>query len=228
MKPRIGITCAFGEATPDHYSLSSLYVDAVVAAGGLPLVLPAVTSSHFREIARCIDGLLLPGGGDVDPAYFGEEPRIENGRIDPVADAFEIGLIREFLKTGRPILGVCRGMQVLNVAAGGDLHQDIRVATGSPLQHVQQAPGWHGTHEISLSEGSLLRAVLKEERLRVNTFTTRPSGGSPPDLSLRPRRRTASLRQSKRRVTASSWECSGTPRGCSPRPRPHKGSFPPL
>jgi putative glutamine amidotransferase len=170
MKPRIGITCAFGEATPDHYSLSSLYVDAVAAAGGLPLVLPAVTSSHFREIARCIDGLLLPGGGDVDPAYFGEEPRIENGRIDPVADAFEIGLIREFLKTGRPILGVCRGMQVLNVAAGGDLHQDIRVATGSPLQHVQQAPGWHGTHEITLSEGSLLRAVLKEERLRVNTF----------------------------------------------------------
>lgn len=170
VKPRIGITCTLGEGSEDHYSLYTHYVDAIVAAGGIPVVVPAVENIDPREFAVSLHGLLVPGGGDVDPALYGEEPTIHNGRIDPVADKFEIALIREFLKSGRPIFGICRGMQVLNIAAGGDLHQDIRAATASTLQHVQQAPKWYGTHEIAVGKGSLLEAVLNVTQLRVNTF----------------------------------------------------------
>lgn len=178
MKPRIGITCTFGEATPDGYFLHAQYVEAITAAGGLPVVLPAIPGidagkdvpEYAKAYARLLDGLLAPGGGDADPIYYGEEPSVHHGRIDPIADRFELALIREMLALDRPILGICRGMQVLNVAAGGDLHQDIQAATGSSLQHTQRAPKWYATHEVQVEKGSLLEAVVQVERLRVNTF----------------------------------------------------------
>lgn len=170
MKPRIGISCAHGDTMPDRYVLRASYVEAVAAAGGIPVLLPCRLEADPAEYACVVDGLLLAGGGDLDPFYYGEEPRVDNGSIDPVADAFELGLARCFLVAGRPVLGICRGMQVLNVAAGGDLHQDLRTATGTELEHFQKAPPWHGTHMIRVQEGSGLGAVLGEERLRVNSF----------------------------------------------------------
>lgn len=170
MKPRIGVTCSLGEGTPDRYTLSARYVDAIAAAGGVPVLLPAMTIDDVQVFAAGLDGLLVPGGGDIDPIYWGEEPRVENGWIDPVADAFEIAIIQHFLAHGRPILGICRGMQALNVAAGGDIHQDLYQATGTSLQHQQKAPAWHGTHEVHIETQSLLHQTVGLVRLRVNSF----------------------------------------------------------
>jgi len=170
MKPRIGITCARGDAAPDRYTLHSGYVEAIAAHGGLAVLLPCLPEADPAEYLDAVDGLLLSGGGDLDPAHFGEEPRVWNGRIDPVADVFELELARRFLAAGRPVLGICRGMQVLNVAAGGDLYQDLREDAGTTLQHDQQAPPWYGTHAVDVAEGSGLRAILQEGRVRVNSF----------------------------------------------------------
>lgn len=170
MKPRIGITCARDAASPERYALSSAYVEAVRRAGGLPLLLPALGAVDGAEWERALDGLLLSGGGDVDPELYGEEPRVENGRIDPEADAFEIALCRAFLERAKPVLGVCRGAQLLNVAAGGDLYQDLFRQAKTRLQHVQRAPRWHGTHRVQIAPGSLLAAVAGAGSLRVNSF----------------------------------------------------------
>lgn len=170
MKPRIGITCARDAAAPESFALSCAYVQAVRRAGGLPLLLPAVGAVDGAEWERSLDGLLLSGGGDVDPELYGEEPLVENGRIDPEADAFEIALCRAFLERRKPVLGVCRGAQLLNVAAGGDLYQDLFRQAKTRLQHVQRAPRWHGTHRVRIAPGSLLAAVVGVESLRVNSF----------------------------------------------------------
>lgn len=169
MRPSIGITCAFSE-TEQGYWLRRQYVEAVTHAGGLPLILPATAEAPIEAIAERIDGLLLSGGGDIDPVWFGEEPHVACGRIDPVADAFEISLCRLFLTQERPILGICRGAQVLNVAAGGDIYQDVVEQTGSKLQHAQKAPDCHPTHSVTLHEESLLARILGETTIRVNSF----------------------------------------------------------
>lgn len=170
MKPRIGITCTFADGAGDRYSLRAAYVQAVVEAGGIPLLVPCLSAVDPDEFARAVDGLLLPGGGDLDPSHYEEEPRVENGNIDPVADAFELALAKRFLEDGRPVLGICRGMQVLNVAAGGDLYQDLRAGLGTALEHAQKAPAWYGTHWIETKPESRLREIVQLERLRVNSF----------------------------------------------------------
>lgn len=170
MRPRIGITCARAADSEGFFTLSTRYATAVHEAGGLPLLLPAIGEVNGSEWEPALDGLLLSGGGDIDPERYGEEPRVESGRIDPEADAFELALCRAFLELGKPILGVCRGAQVLNVAAGGDLYQDLFRQTKTRLQHAQKAPRWCATHRVQIVPGSLLAGIVKEEVLRVNSF----------------------------------------------------------
>ncbi len=169
VKPRIGITSAFSESEQGYY-LKRQYVEAVTRAGGLPLLLPTTPDVAIDELAQSIDGILLSGGGDIDPHWFGEEPHVRNGSIDPIADTFEIHLCRSFLAAERPIFGICRGVQVLNVAAGGDIYQDLGEQTGSTLQHAQKAPDWHATHQVTVNEKSSLARILGTTRMRVNSF----------------------------------------------------------
>lgn len=128
----------------------------------------AETIAH--QWSYVVHGLLLPGGCDVDPNRFGEEPHLANGRIDPVADAFELALARCFLQLNRPILGICRGAQVLNIAAGGDIYQDVYEQTKTQLQHVQRAPAHYATHKVEIRAGSLLEKVFGKGPARVNSF----------------------------------------------------------
>jgi len=163
----IGITCGWRESEARHH-LRHDYVQAVEAAGGVPLLIPAVAPELAPVYYNMLDGLVFSGGDDVDPAYYGEEPQKGLGEIAPARDAFELALASLVLRGNKPALGICRGIQVLNIAAGGTVYQDLSVF--SSLQHYQQAPGWHAAHLIQLDENSRLFGLLKKKQIRVNSF----------------------------------------------------------
>ncbi|HCF48831.1 MAG TPA: peptidase C26 [Syntrophomonas sp.] len=166
MKPVIGITCdVFAEN--GQLTLRRQYLDAVVQAGGIPVVLPPMQEmSLVSGSLNICQGLLLSGGGDLDPSYWGELPSPALGHISPVRDYFEIALTRMALASGRPVLGICRGIQVLNVAAGGTLCQDLQ--TG--MSHQQNAPRNHLFHDIFIEKQSRLGRIYQASRMRVNSF----------------------------------------------------------
>ena len=131
-KPIIGITCAV-VLQEERQQQNETYIQAVRKAGGVPVLLPAVNDPTVIEMhAQLIDGLLVSGGPDMDPQYFGENPIPELGSVNPVMDAYEDALIRLVLEMDKALLGICRGEQVLNVVAGGTLHQDLRKALHEP------------------------------------------------------------------------------------------------
>lgn len=170
MAPVIGITCAWDEEA-GRYFLGRFYTAAVEAAGGLPLLLPyPLPDSGMDRLLDLVDGLLLSGGGDVDPVYFGEEPVPGCGKITPERDDFELALTRRALSAGLPVLGICRGAQVLNIAAGGDIYQDIVTQVPGCLKHSQKAPRWCATHGIMVEGGTRLARILGSGSLRVNSF----------------------------------------------------------
>jgi putative glutamine amidotransferase len=143
-------------------------------AGATVIVVPPSeqVDNSLAQICSLANGILLPGGYDVDPASFNEESVPANGRVDPEVDALDLFLAHYALSENLPVLGICRGCQVLNVAAGGGLYQDLASQWGKPglLQHNQRAPRWHGTHQITVEPGSLLASILGETYLRVNSF----------------------------------------------------------
>ncbi len=151
------------------------YLEAVEAAGGEPL--PLVPGRPLPPL-ETLDGLVLSGGPDVDPAHYGEA--LEEGmgvEVDPARDALELPLARTAVGTDLPVLGICRGLQVLNVALGGTLFQDLDLQrTGlQRWSHHQrrsrpEAPPDAALHDVVVQPGSLLHAVLGVERLGVNTF----------------------------------------------------------
>ena len=132
-------------------------------------MLPAMRGME-GEYLKSLDGILLSGGGDIDPSFFGEEPHPLTGWISPRRDAFELELARLALGSGMPVLGICRGLQVLNIAAGGDICQDISLLLRTPLKHAQDAPRRHSTHGLQLLPGSHLANLLGSLEIRVNSF----------------------------------------------------------
>lgn len=169
MKPIIGITPNYANDS-GLYSLHRDYVDAVEAAGGRSVLLLPSAASEPPSLPDFLDGILFSGGGDIDPLLFGEEPLRECGEISPLRDRFELRLCHLALEKGLPLLGICRGMQVMNIAAGGSIYQDILAQTGSTLKHSQQAPRTHATHSVLPEENSLLAAIWSKKRIAVNSF----------------------------------------------------------
>lgn len=166
LKPVIGITCSIAEEC-GQLMLRQEYLNAVAAAGGIPVALAPRLEIHL--VAGCLEicqGFLLSGGGDLDPSYWGELPSPALGSISPVRDYFEIALTRMALTAEKPLLGICRGIQVLNVAAGGSLYQDLQ--TG--MSHQQNAPRSHTFHDIVIEKESRLGAIVQASRIRVNSF----------------------------------------------------------
>ncbi len=170
MLPVIGIIPAWNEEKGQFF-LSRYYTAAVEAAGGVPVLLPYMTGEPgLLAQLRLLDGLVLSGGGDVDPVYFGEEPLPGCGEISPERDKFELELARRALSRGLPVLGICRGIQVMNIAAGGDIYQDILTQVPGCLKHQQKAPRWSPTHEVIIEENTRLAGIFKAGALRVNSF----------------------------------------------------------
>lgn len=170
----IGITSSEENVNePLEYTLPKSYVQAIENAGGLPVVLPPIENVEMiREYLEHIDGLLLTGGVDVDPLLFGYEPVPEMGRIDPYRDFFEMHLAKAALEKGMPILGICRGCQLLNIAAGGTVIQDIPSALGRDkvIKHSQTAPRWYATHTVEFTAGSKLERVFGTRNLSINSY----------------------------------------------------------
>ena len=155
----------------DFLRIASPYMEAVSNAGGIPILLPFETKREvLNTFVSAFGGLLVPGGPDLDPEYFGEETCRENGVICKQRDQLELALIPLFIEAGKPVLGICRGLQSMNIALGGDIYQDIPSMTDSRLQHSQISPGNQPVHTVQVVANSLLSRILKTETLRVNSF----------------------------------------------------------
>lgn len=161
------MTCGWREEKQSHY-LTNYYVQAVYQAGGIPILLPTLPPDTVEETYSRMDGFLFSGGDDLDPYFFGEEPRNGLGEVTPNRDIFELALAQRALQGEKPVFAICRGLQIINVAAGGTIHQDISGITQQV--HFQNAPRWYPFHQVELEEHSRLYWVLKQKKFRVNSF----------------------------------------------------------
>ncbi len=176
MRPAIGIPCATirdKDWCPPLHGHRQTYVDAVVRAGGVPILIPLVDDEEvLRRIYAMIDGLLLAGGGDVNPSLYGETPIPQLGALDTLRDAVELPLARWALAEGKPILGICRGIQVLNVALGGTLYQDIPAqltSTVHDLSYITQ--DWtHMAHDLEVACDSQLAELFGTTAFATNSL----------------------------------------------------------
>lgn len=161
MNPKIGIViCGI---TDNRQFVTSSYVEAVIRFGGLPLILPLAESPLLlQHYAQLCDGFLFCGGDDITPLLFFEEPAFGIGSIDLAVDQFQINLMKQLLfHTPKPILAICRGMQVLNVACGGTIYQDISLQPGTPFNHMQTSNKRSDiSHKIEIEQDTLLYHIL--------------------------------------------------------------------
>lgn len=155
--PRIGITTRL-ELSTGRYYLDRRYCAAIVASGGVPILIPLIPGTEFvRQIVDCIDGLLLPGSNtDVDPSYYGEEPEPRLGTVIPDKDETDLLALRFAEEKALPILAICFGMQVLNVFRGGSIIQDIGSSGTTSIKHDQGVPYERNSHSVFIEGGSLL------------------------------------------------------------------------
>ena len=160
--PVIGVTGHWvTHGTSRDLSVRERYVRGVVMGGGVPVVLaPETSERRIGEVLDDVDGVLLTGGNDIDPALWGERVLNDTVRIDEERDAFELPLARLAVERDLPVLAICRGCQVLNVALGGSLWQDIPTQIPTASQHRQHAPMETLAHDVWVAEGSRLATVL--------------------------------------------------------------------
>jgi putative glutamine amidotransferase len=170
--PLIGVTTSITVGTaPERAYVNSTYLFAVQQAGGVPVALPPqLSAASLARLVRGLDGLLLTGGGDLDPALFGEAPHPTLYDVAPARDTLEISAVRIALERGLPILAVCRGIQLLNVALGGSLFQDVGADPGTTLRHGQTEPRDQPTHTVTVKPGSRLAETLGTDELEVNSM----------------------------------------------------------
>ena len=170
--PLIGVSTSITVGTsPERAYVNSTYLNAIQQAGGVPVPLPPQLSPRsWERLAAGLDGLLLTGGGDIDPALFGEAPHPTLYDVAPVRDTFEANAARWALDRRVPLLCVCRGVQVLNVALGGSLFQDVGTDPGTTLGHSQKEPRDQPTHKVKLTPGSRLAEVIGADEVAVNSM----------------------------------------------------------
>ncbi len=169
-KPVIGISSDYVD---NKNVVRETYTKAVLRAGGIPLILPQIEDSLTAEVVlNAIDGLILSGGEDVNPIIFGEQPHYALGQVNPVRDCSEMSLMKVAQNRNMPILGICRGMQLINVFYGGTLYQDIPTEfENNPICHSQSFNGSTPSHLVYITKGSYFSRLLKgADSIYVNSF----------------------------------------------------------
>ncbi len=182
-RPLIGVTTqtlhaieGIPDGLPNSWVMNQRYVHAVMAAGGVPVLVPLLAEdpATLREIYDRIDGLCVPGGIDVDPAYYRSGRHAGLGRLDPARDTTEVVLTRWALRDQKPFLGLCRGLQVLNVARGGSLFQDLEDERPESIKHDYfPTAGWsrdHLAHPVELARETRLADALGSAAVTVNSM----------------------------------------------------------
>jgi putative glutamine amidotransferase len=181
-RPLIGVTTSevrFAESvhpTPQsdpprrEMALGLTYMRAIETAGGLPVVMPPLELEAIEPLLDRLSGLCLSGGPDLDPETYEERPHPELGPTEPDLDRFELELARQADDRGLPILAICRGMQALNVARGGSLHQHLPDRPGVTIEHRQRIAGDRTVHRVSVAAGSRLARLMGKHDALVNSF----------------------------------------------------------
>ena len=168
-KPLIAVTPMY-DAKEEKYILKGAYMQMMEGLGALPVIMPLTCDEavmdHYLDIC---DGLLLSGGADIDPVHYGEINEGLCGSISPLRDAAELKLCRKAVDRDMPVLGICRGHQVLNVALGGTMYQDLKVQQGTAFEHMVPKPVGGMVHEVAIVSGSPLAELQGAETMMVNS-----------------------------------------------------------
>ncbi len=164
----IGLSCGM-DYKENCFQLRASYQQVLEKYGASVVLLPPQKTIFAKEIIATIDGLIFTGGGDIAPLYWQEEPQKGLGAVDPKRDNWEVALLKYALRASLPILAICRGMQLVNIAMGGSVWQDLYCAEKNYLQHMQNAPGWHSSHTVTVIHPQLQKIINKKE-MQVNSF----------------------------------------------------------
>ncbi len=232
MRPLIGITCsrqigggwgAYDTGHPIDYVFDD-YSRAVLLSGGAPVLIPAAQDrKSIVTVLDRLDGVILSGGPDVHPRFYGEEPLARLGDLDEELDLMELDLTRAVLERDMPLFAVCRGIQVLNVALGGTLFQDISAQVEGAINHVQPAPKSVTTHKVTLEPESMLSGILGRRTIMVNGRHHQAIKDAAPDLSITARARDQVVEAvewpGRRFVLGVQWHPEGTWRNDTPSKR---------
>lgn len=182
-KPVIGIT----SSVVDHNGIPSVhvhdkYIRSVIEAGGIPLVIPIGPEDMSGVWVSKCDGIILSGGEDVDPYSYGADPEPGLRKTIRQRDTTELSLIENACREKKPILAICRGIAMLNAALGGTVIQDIETELKEPIKHYQTAARPNATHDISISEDSLLYEIVGSAKTQVNSMHHQALGKIAPSL----------------------------------------------
>lgn len=178
LSPVIGIT-TYNRNEVGDFVLPGAYIDAVVAAGGIPVLLPSRPSQSDRLLQK-LDGLILAGGGDIDPAHYDADPHPTIYMVSEERDRFELDLARHVLERDIPTLGICRGMQLLNVATGGDLVPHVPEVYGDRIAHRVHEPRSPIPHPVKLEPDSRLSTIIGEVEIEVVSWHHQAVGAIAP------------------------------------------------
>ena len=172
MKPIIGLTCQYDSTINRGVNrINAEYINAIAEAGGIPFIIPNLESTE--DIGRYLDivnGIIFTGGEDVSAQYFKEEPIKEVTEVSRDRDITEMALFEKAYEKGIPIMGVCRGMQLINIALGGSLYQDIYVQVPNVFGNNNKISLKEGFHTINISKDSLVYEIFNKESLLVNSL----------------------------------------------------------
>lgn len=167
-RPLIGIST---DINPKRTAVNTAYVQSVILSGGIPYMIPVTDNVEvLRQIVSQLDGIVLTGGEDIQPAYYGDTPDEKLEEVSPARDTFDLMILKMATDRNIPILGICRGLQLMNVAFGGTLYQDLPTQHPSAINHRQKESGTIPTHPVSIIKGSKLAEITGQEMLQVNTF----------------------------------------------------------
>jgi putative glutamine amidotransferase len=191
-----------GEPPQREMALGLRYLRSIEAAGGLPVVMPPLHLDAVKPLLARLDGICLSGGPDLDPEGYAAKPNPHLGPTEPELDMFELAVAAQADETGLPILAICRGMQALNVARGGNLHQHLPELGQSPIEHRQKEPSEQPSHAVRVAADTRLEELL---------------GGRDPDVNSFHHQAVADLGE---RLVASAWAPDGVIEGIEDRDRP--------
>lgn len=169
MKPVIALSCAYNQDA-EAYSLKKNYCEIIEKCGGIPFIMPYLSEVNSDEFLNTVSGVLFTGGGDIAPNIAGFEHAVYSQNCNEERDLFELNLCKKCYEKNVPVLGICRGMQLMSVAAGGQIAEDISLISAHAKSHRQTVTGNIPTHKIHIQKDSLLYKILEKDTVYVNSF----------------------------------------------------------